>query len=586
MKIKIQYTFALLLAFSHFQSAFAQKKDENIGTEVVNVVKPYTPTISDAFKVKETPTIDDEDNTKKEPIKYSIFSFPVASTFTPSKGKAAGVDKAAEEKLFKDYVTGGVGNYLTAFGELYVTEDLGDNDYAAGMLRHLSSQGGIDGVIPKDSYLNSAIDLTYGSKQKGFSWNADLGFQLQKYHWYGLTDNYGSMFTEDERQSIYHNINNGFTYNDFYVGGKATFGESIFDEMTVKYDRFWNDFKSTENRFVAKPSFHFDLNDKTIKANVIVDYIGGEFAKNYDFTNPLKYGYANFGLQPSFSMHKSDWSFDIGATIFYSLDTANSNNQFLVYPKVNASLKVVGDLMVFYAGADGGLDQNSYHGLSDENPFLSPNVFIRPTDRQFDLSAGLRGKFSNYISYNIKGDLISEKDKALYVNNPFDETILHTDAYRYGNSFGVVYDDVKTISIYGEVRGELSKTFSVGVNGTFSKYDVKFQAEPWNLPTLKFGANLDVNITPKIYAGADVFFVGERKDQFIQTNILPLLPFNNTVTLKSYFDANAHVGYKFNERFSAFLRCNNIANQKYEKWLNYPVQAIQVMGGVNYKFDF
>ena len=58
------------------QIVLAQKKDENIGTEVVNVVKPYTPTISDAFKVKETPALEDEDNTKKEVIKYSIFSFP------------------------------------------------------------------------------------------------------------------------------------------------------------------------------------------------------------------------------------------------------------------------------------------------------------------------------------------------------------------------------------------------------------------------------------------------------------------------------------------------------------------------------
>ena len=82
------------------QISFAQKKDENIGTEVVNVVKPYTPTISDAFKVKETPTLDDDDTSKKENIQYNIFSFPVASTFVPSKGKAANVDKEAEEKLF------------------------------------------------------------------------------------------------------------------------------------------------------------------------------------------------------------------------------------------------------------------------------------------------------------------------------------------------------------------------------------------------------------------------------------------------------------------------------------------------------
>ena len=45
---------ALVLVVFGIQISFSQVKDENIGSEVVNIVKPYTPTISDAFKVKET----------------------------------------------------------------------------------------------------------------------------------------------------------------------------------------------------------------------------------------------------------------------------------------------------------------------------------------------------------------------------------------------------------------------------------------------------------------------------------------------------------------------------------------------------
>jgi hypothetical protein len=44
---------------------------------------------------------------------------------------------------------------------------------------------------------------------------------------------------------------------------------------------------------------------------------------------------------------------NIGAAVFYSLDNENSNNKLYVYPKFNASYKVVGDLMIFYAGAEG-----------------------------------------------------------------------------------------------------------------------------------------------------------------------------------------------------------------------------------------
>jgi outer membrane receptor protein involved in Fe transport len=105
------------------------------------------------------------------------------------------------------------------------------------------------------------------------------------------------------------------------------------------------------------------------------------------------------------------------------------------------------------------------------------------------------------------------------------------------------------------------------------------------LPTIKVGSSLDVNITPKWYAGAQVFFVGERKDA--QVNLDEVLVAEDDIkTLKSYFDANFHLGYKYNEHLTGFLKLNNIANQQYEKWLNYPVQGIQVLLGASYKFDF
>ena len=66
---------------------------------------------------------------------------------------------------------------------------------------------------------------------------------------------------------------------------------------------------------------------------------------------------------------------------------------------------------------------------------------------------------------------------------------------------------------------------------------------------------------------------------------LPLIT-GTTKTLNSYFDANAHVGFKYNDRLTAWLKFNNIANQGYDKWLNYEVQSFQAMIGASYKFDF
>ena len=142
--MNIRHTAILLFALP--VTALAQKEDDQIGNEVVNVVKPYTPTISDAFKVKETPPVEDPDNVRKTDVKYNIFSYPVASTFTPSKGRAASVDKTPQESLYRNFATVGIGNYGIAMAELFVTADVGENSYVGGMFRHLSSQGGIDAL--------------------------------------------------------------------------------------------------------------------------------------------------------------------------------------------------------------------------------------------------------------------------------------------------------------------------------------------------------------------------------------------------------------------------------------------------------
>jgi len=585
MKIKFQYI-AIIAAFVSASGAFAQKKDENIGTEVVNVVKPYTPTISDAFKVKETPVIEDEDNTQKEKIEYNIFSFPVASTFTPSKGRAAGVDKAKRETLYNNYATLGVGNYGTVNAELFVTENLNRNEYVGGMFRHLSSQGGIDEVALDDKYRNTSIDLTYGNRQKAYSWNTDLGFQNQAYNWYGLPLDY-QIFDAD----VIRSIDPKQTYNTFYIGGKIAAEDSFFREASAQYKRFWDAYGSAENRFFIKPSLDVDVADQRIKVDFVADYVGGTLADDTEF--PSEYSNFNLGLQPSVVFQEDDFSVQLGAGLFYSMGKIGdeTNNKFYVYPQVKASYKVVGDLMVAYAGAEGALKQNSYADFVSQNQFISPMQVVTPTNQQYDIYVGLKGKLANAVSYNIRGSYMNEDNKSLFIN--FNPSVLpgpgaNLQGFQYGNSFSVIYDQVQTVSFFGELKADFSKSVSFGINGTYNSYSMDNQAEAWNLPELQVGATLDVDITPKWYAGTNVFFVGDRKDLVLPNNTFSDTGVYNTetVTLKSYFDLNAHVGYKYSERLTAFLKLNNIANQDYQRWVNYPVQGFQFLVGASYKFNF
>lgn len=569
----------IIIAFLLTQISFSQKKDDNIGTEVVNVVKPYTPSISDAFKVKETPTLDDEETAKKENIQYNIFSFPVASTFAPAKGKAANVDKSAEEKIFSDYMTLAAGNYGAINAELFITENISNTDYFGGMLRHSSAQGGIKDVVLDDKFFNTALDLTYGSRTKSMSWNADLGYKNQVYNWYGI---YPGLLSD----ATIATIDPQQTYHTLYVGGRLGL-DNILKESTLKFSRFWDAFGSAENRFVAKPSLEFDIVEQKIKADFVLDYISGSFDKSFNTGTSFKYGFTNFGFQPSIKISKGDLSINGGAGFFYSAAQESGKSKFFIYPQVTGSYKVVGDLMIFYAGLEGTLQQNSYHDFAQENFFVSPTLEVAPTNQKFDIYAGLKGKLANSISYNIRGSYKNEDGKALFKSNIYDHFNANIEGYTYANSFDVVYEKVKTLSFFGELKADFSKNVSFGINGTFSSYSTDDPAEEaWNLPAIKLATTLDVNITSQWYAGTSLFFVGERKDVFRQATLMPPLPDDVDITLKSYFDLNAHVGFKYSERLTFFLKGNNLANQDYQRWLNYPVYGLQVLGGASYKFDF
>lgn len=583
-KLTIYFPIVALLLLS--QIAFAQKKDENIGSEVVNIVKPYTPTISDAFKVKEIPVLDDNDNAKKEVIQYNIFSFPVASTFTPNKGKAAAVDKQEREKLYKNYATLGFGNYGTANAELFITENINKNSYVGGMIRHLSSQGGIKDLVLDDKFYNTSLDVTYGVRERDINWNVDLGVKNQIFNWYGLPTS--TIFFDE---TTINSIDAKQTYNTIALGGKMSTKDGLFSEGSLLFKRFSDGFGSGENRFNINPAFDFDVMDQKINADFLVDYVGGSFERQYEVDEELKYSNVIFGTKPSILYQQDDLSVQIGAGIFYTTGKFNgaSDSKLFVYPNVKASYRIVGDLLIGYAGAEGGLNQNSYADFVDQNPFVSPTMFVAPTDNKYDIYIGLKGKLANAIAFNVRGSYNNEDNKALFVSNEFNPMYANTEGYAFGNSFGVVYDNLKTLSLFGELKADFSKKVTFGINGTYNNFSTENAAEAWNLPQLKITSTLDIDITEKWYAGASIFFVGERKDLVSIQSIAAVFPpifDTKEITLDSFFDLNAHVGYKYNKRLTAFLKGNNLANQQYNSWANFPVQGIQVLLGANYKFDF
>ncbi len=568
------------LFFSLFIFSGILYAQDPIGSETVTVVKPYTPSVRDASKIKATPTRNDSVSLQKKEVQYSIFSVPVASTFTPAKGRATTVERVRPPKVYDNYATLGFGNYSNVLAEFYSNLEIDRSSNFGIFLTHNSSQGGIKDVVLDDKFYDTELNLSYNMRDRDLSWKAEVGGEHQLFNWYGLPD--FNIPENPDSDPTLAGLDPAQNYFSVYLGSEIELYDSFFDSAKAKFRHSGDSYSTSENHFNAEGLFEVEVAEELISTKIKADIVNGKFDRMYDSNEGYDYTYMNFSATPSLLILRDDLSINLGVNFVYGMDVENSDGNFYLYPAVSASYRLAGDYFTAYAGVDGDLQQNTYYNFYQENPYVSPTLNIMPTDNEYKGYIGGKGKLSNEVSYNLRGSYQSQFNKPLFKRN-YDAAVLDGESYTYGNSFDVVYDDVKTLSFYAELNVDVNRNFRLGINGEFFDYNTDTQAEAWNLPTMKASLNADYQITEKWYTGANLFYVGERKDEVQSVN----LTFEDPIqTLDSYFDANAHLGYRFNDQLSAFVKGSNLLNNNYQKWLDYDVQGIQVLAGATYKFDF
>ena len=201
---------------------------------------------------------------------------------------------------------------------------------------------------------------------------------------------------------------------------------------------------------------------------------------------------------------------------------------------------------------------------------------------QYNGFVGAKGQLSSNVSYNFKANFRNEKNKPLFVQNysKTDGNLAVENGYEAGNSFNLIYDNVKTLAISGELNIDLSKEFKFGGTVEFNNYTTTTQDEAWNLPTVKSALYADYN-NNSWYGGVNLYYVGKRYD--FST---PFGGLGEKVELGSYVDLNLKGGYVFTDRLTAFAKANNVLSNNYERFKNFDAQGIQVLLGITYKFDF
>lgn len=565
---------------------WAQKdstENDKIDTQKLIIIKPYSPTVSDAIKIKQNPSKEKDSSLfEKKEIKYDIYSVPVASTFTPEKGSASAVKRMRQPKLYDNYAAVGLGNYLNAFAEFYSDLEVANKQRFTIDLQHNSSQGGVkkNPLKKKDKYFDTKFGMGFKSEEDKFFWDGRLGFLHQQYNWYGIFD---PIFSDAELEEI----NPTHNYIGVSLDGNLEMKKGIFDKISLAYQNFGDDNSSSENRVVLKPNFKFDVGDNNINTTITADFLSGKF-KDHLNLGFGKYSFLNLGISPSYNYDYGDLAFTVGAEVFFSLDMENSNEEVFIHPKLKASYHIAEEFLTAYAGIDGGVDQNSYFSLAQENPYVAPQLAIMPTHTQFDFFVGAKGMLADNLTYDIRPGYKSKKSQALY--HAFSEEYpLANSGFTYNNSFLTIYDDIKTFYLQGSLNYKMLEDLHFGIGLTYSNHSASGKNElmnsdekigkAWNLPELEASGTAFYQISDQWSVGAELYYIGERKDFISKPN-----DEFNIVKAKGFLDANLQVNFQLNNQLGFFLKGNNLFNDNYQPWYNYKAQGIQGMLGVSYQF--
>jgi len=570
----------LFLVLSLLCVALASAQNDNLDTEVVDVVKPYAPSVSDAFKIKETPVLLDSTNRSKRPVSYRISSVPVASTFTPAKGKAADIENPEPETLYDNYALLGFGSYTSVLAEMFSNFQINRTDNAGFFVRHHSSQGGIDGVRLDNNFYDTRLEGRYNSLQKDMTYGLEAGIGHRLFNWYGLPP-----FFTDQSELPQNDLDVTQQYTGGFVKGQLWMQDGLFKGGKAGIRLLTDRFGSSEINMRLQPEFEFPVTDLSLSVSGDLDWLTGAFDQAYGDTDKISYGYFNTGIKPSLVFVDDRLSLSLGVAAYLSLDMEKSDSRFYLYPNINASYGLLEELLVVYGGLEGGLDQNSYDALSRENPFVSPTLTIRPTSRVYEAFGGIKGKLSEMVAYNLRGSYGRQDNMALFRLNPVLQSA-PSGSYRYGNSFGVVYDQVNTLAIFGELKLELSRSFNLGARATYFSYDTQSEDQAWNLPSAEASIYADFYITQALYGRVDLLFTGSRKDLLAGGGQGVGVTFAQEQTLDAFLDANIELGYRLNPQLTLFVKGNNLVAGNYERWLNYPVLGLQVIAGASYQFDW
>jgi len=561
-------TLVFFFTMAVLPSAIAQVKTYN---EEITVVAPFDPIIPDAFKISSNPAIDDS-ITKVPVMNYTIT--PRMADVKPVIDPLPAVKLVAEpvSKLYRNYIRGGAGNYSALYGELFMSS-LRSRQYLTSVhLKHQSAAGEIkDYGLPANS--RDEADLTATKYFDSHTLTGKAFYHRDGLHLYGYkpADFPDTTISKDDVKQRYYT-----------VGASATFGSNYKDKdklnhtFGLSYYHMAGLYENKENNVNFTTSFDKRYDLLKLGTEQILGITGG-----YNFLNQSdSLGKTNSGIlliNPFIKAEVNEYSFMVG----FKLDIATgAATKARFYPVAEARLELIPDALKLYAGFTGNMERTSLQSITEQNLYISSVVPLNYQYEKFKIYGGFQSNISR--SFNFNGSITS----STYENYPLFVT--DTSAYLL-NSFTLLYDNISTVKLKGELEFVKAAHLRLGLNGTYTHYKKGQQEYAWYKPAyeLEFTGRYDIQkkivITAKavingpVWASvptADPLYDGFGKAPYIFT----------AEKLKGWTDINLGAEYRFTNALSFWVNFNNLTNNKYYRWNNYRSYGINLLAGVSYSF--
>lgn len=534
---------------------------QNNLNQEVSVVKPYEPSVGDAFKINTMPNIVDS-NSMLIKFDYKLFpqQYPVKFNVTPIQ--PAKMVAEPINKLYNTNIKFGYGLYNTFLGQVSLNTTR-SKDYTAGLFfNHYSSRGSIklDNDFKSPAFFSQNQVEVYSKKflEKATLYGNGY-FDRMVLHQYGERISNDSLFkTLNEDSTKQHYVHFGAK-----IGYKTTYLDStkINHQEELSYNYLEDKFSNFQHNIHAFGTGSYLYNKQFVGADVNVDW--NNLCTQLDTNNK-----ALISIFPWIRFFGETWRINCGLAM--DVDAYSDSAFYHFYPRANIQYNVIENFLIPFAGFDGKMIMNTLQSTVYENPYLKPGLPMKNTNQLMHLFAGFKGNFSRQISY------LFQVNYSLYDNLPFyiNDTVLPQ------HQFIILYDGIhgketQEVKFSGELAYKLNEKLNILLSGNYYKYTLEHLLKPYQKPEWDLTFSTRYNMLKKITTQLDIFSIGTR---YAYNMYQPKTP----LKLSPILDANISFDYHYSKLFGAFLRFNNILNKNYSYWNYYPVQRMQILFGLSF----